>query len=604
MNTSVKKTYYIIPVLYITIITILFYAGLARSNGAFAITKGPVKVSGIGQEGLDKNSVKNLTVEIPGLKMNLGKNHLYLIDNSGNRTILKVTGFVFENGKLEISFSGSSRLVFTFDEKGIHSKIIDAVFTLPHSGISYKSLLIPAEAGFTMKQISFLPSYAFNEQGSEQLYVFDTGSLFDTTAGVLDLSLSQGKSNFSLFTIGKKDPLSFYFFGSQGPVKSSTYESAVESFLNNGYLGWKTGRFNSKNGTWKNVDGAFKFDNRVAAAYISESLKRGRYSDIDKVLSLIKGQRDYNTYVSAPLTGNIVTTDEKRSQKDDLLKKEISSGKERKKIFLYNNLMEEIAWISSSALDRTFNDAVASLDLSGNYSPEILAGMISVYRDVAEGEGNQFHDLLKLFSIIETKVYPYLIRTDKGLFLRNSNGFPDMFLSVKTGITLYDIGQLENNSLMSSIGRTLVVSSLKLQKKFGFLPSYLSQDGSPSDKGFYGVEIFYKDLSHNEFYPHVVMLKEEVSAQMEIWTAAKDITFKKDGTSYVFTITFPRGISHHLVIKGVPPFKTLEMHGIPWNSDRRFQYYSSGWVYNEKNRTLYMKLNQRKVKERVVLILK
>ncbi len=600
-----KKRYYAIPVLYVVLVLLLFYAGFNRSSRTFSIKKGPVTVSGIGPEGLDKNSVKSLTLDIPGLRLNLTKNPLYLIDSSGNRTYIHVTGFSFENSKLLVSFTESVQLTVAFDIQKKSSKIIDAFISVPAKTRKYLSVYVPVRAGYTMKQLSFLPSYTFNERGVEKMYVFNSGSSFDMTAGVVNLSIRKGKAYFSLYKTGNTDALSFYFFGSRGPVNRSTYEASVEKFINNGYSGWKTGRLDVKKGEWNNADGTESFNNEIVTAYIAESLKRGRYSDISRILSLTAKEGDEFSYLSAPYLGNIVVTDEKRTKRDDQLKREISSGKDKEAVFMYPHLVNELNWISSSALFRTFNELVSSLDLTKHITPESVTGMVEVYRDVISSSSDQYHDVSKLYSVIESVLYPYFIRTGKGLFLQNKDGVIDILLSLKSGKALYDIGQINNDTLMTAIGRTLVVSSLNLQKKYGLLPSYLNRDGSiRGTDGFYGAEIFYSDLSDNEFYPHIVTFNEGTPREVRIWTSAKDITLHRDNRSLIFDISFPRGISHHLVIKGIQPFEKLEMHGIPWNSDKRFQYYTSGWVYNEKDRTLYMKLNQRKNREQVIIFIK
>ncbi len=606
MNTSMKKRYYAIPVLYVVLFLLLFYAGFNHSSRTFSIKKGPVAVSGIGQEGLDKNSIKSFTLDIPGLRLDLTKNPLYLVDSSGNRTYVNVTGFSFENSKLLISFTESVQLTISFDIQKKSSKIIDAFISVPAKTRKYLSVYVPARAGYTMKQLSFLPSYTFNERGVEKLYVFNNGSSFDITAGVVNLSMRRGKAYFSLYKTGTTDALSFYFFGSGGPVNRSAYEAAVEKFITNGYTGWKKGRFDTQKGEWSNADGTKSFSNAVVAAYIAESLKRGRYSDISRVISFIKKYSDDFSYLSAPYLGDIVVTDEKRSKQDDQLKKEISSdGGDKESVFTYPHLVSELNWISSSALFRTFNTLVASLDLTKHFTPETVTGMVEIYRDVISSNSDQFHDVSKLYSVIESVLYPDFIRTGEGLFLQNKDGVIDIALSIKAGKALYDIGQINNDTLMAAIGRTLVVSSLNMQKKDGWLPLYLNRDGSSrGTKGFYGTEIFYSDLSDNEFYPHLVIFNEGTSREVRIWTSAKDITLTRDGNSRIFDISFPRGISHHLVIKGIKPFEKLEMHGIRWNSDKRFQYYTSGWVYNEKDSTLYMKLNQRKNKEQIIIITK
>ncbi len=603
MNTSVKKAYYTIPVLYVVIISLLLYGGLNHGSDSFLIKRGPVTVSGIGLEGLSKNSLKSFTIDIPGLKLNLFKNPLYLIDTEGNRKYIRITGFSFEDARLIVSFTDSARLTFIFDPQTDSREILSASFSISGDASDYRSVYIPAEAGYTMEQLSFLPSYVFNDRGSKKLYIFNTGSGFDITAGVLTLSLKQNRTYFSLADIGDSDPLSFYFFGSGGPENGSTYEAVVEDFIRKGYTGWKSGRFNDQKGEWFQAEGSASFNNEIVTAFIAESLKRGRYSDINKLLSSVTKHSEDFTYLCAPFTGNIVDTDVSRQAADDLLKKKISSAESKEDIFLYNHLIEELNWISSSALYRTFNTLVSSFDLSGPISPEILTGMLEVYRDVVKGDSDQYHDVLKLYSIIESQLYPCLIHTGDGLFLQNKDGSLDISLSIRAGLALYDIGQMDNDTLMSSVGRTLVVSSLNLQSDDGLLPTYLNRDGSISGKNsFFGAELFYPSMTDNEYYPHIVNFNFGTSREIRIWTAAKDISFSKNNNTYTFDITFPRGVSHHLVIKGVPPFKTLKMHGIPWNSDRRFQYYTSGWVYDERTKTLYMKLSQRKNKERIVLL--
>ncbi len=595
MNTSVKKRYYIIPVFYVSLIFLLFFVGFNRSSKTFSIKEGPLAVSGSGQEGLDKNSVKSLTVDIPGLKMNLTKNPPYLLDGSGNRTYIRVTGFSFESNKLTVSFTGSIRLTIDADAGKNEPRVVDAFLSVPSNTGKYLSVYLPAQAGYTMTRLSFLPSYTFNEGGVEKLYVFGSGSIFDVTAGVLQLPVKNGGADFSLYNTGKSEALSFYFFGSKGPAKRSAYEAAVETFLHNGYSGWKDGRVTA-------LKGKGSFSNAVVTAYIAESLKRGRYSDIPKVISKISKYSDKFSFLSAPLIGNIVTTDEKRTKSDDRLKKQMTSGQNRDDVFLYPHLIEELNWISSSALYRTFNELVSSLDLSAHIAPKLVTGMVAVYRDIISGSSKQYENLSKLYAVIESVLYPDLVRTGRGLFLRDDSGRLNVRLSLKAGKALYDIGQINNDTLMSSIGKTLVVSSLNLQKKEGWLPSYLGRDGSPEGSGgFYGAEIFYSDLTDNEFYPHLVVFNGGTSREIRIWTAARDITLQRGSHSLTFTVTFPRGISHHLVIKGIPPFNKLEMHGIPWNSDRRFQYYTSGWVYNERDKTLYMKLNQRKNREQIII---
>ncbi len=593
MNTPVRKTYFIIPVLYLAIAVFFLHTGLDHGNRFFTITKGPVSISGSGQEGLDRNSLSSLVVKIPGLEMDLFKTPVYIADSSGNRKNIKVTGYSFANDSLIISFTDSAKMIFTFDPENKGPELITAVFTMSGSTGEGFSIFIPAQAKVTMNQLSYLPAFSFNNRGISELYTFPAGSQYDITAGVIGIPLSSGKAGFSLYDTKGIEPVAFYYFGLDGPADNEKYEAGIENYISDAYIGWKGDRFDPDTGKWKLPDGSYSFNNEILASFAAEGLKRGRFSEVQKYLSLMEGQKDSISYISAPFAGRIVVTDEKRQEFDDLLKKRISNALKDSdySVFLIDRLIDELNWISSSALFRTFNSFAGSIDLNRQFSPEVLVGMIGAYRDVVKGNSDQYHDVLRLYSVIESNLYPYLQRRKEGLFLLDSEERANIRLSIKAGISLYEIGQIEGDTLMSSIGRTLVASSLALKTAEGLLPLYLG-----GDESFYGADLFYNAMTENEYYPHLDSFNN-----VRIWSAAKDISFKRSSGKYTFNISFPRGIGHHLVIKGIPPFKVLKMHGIPWNSDRRFQYYTSGWVYNEKTRTLYMKLSQRKNQEQIII---
>ena len=592
MNTPVRKVYFIIPVLYLILTVFLARMGIEESSRSFTVTKGPVSVSGSGQEGLDKNSLSSFIIRLPGIEMDMFDNPVYLADTSGNRRDIKVTGYSFGTGSLTVSFTESVRMEFRFDPEEKDTRIVEVSLSVAGEETDGLSAYLPARAKVTMSQLSYLPAFSFSDREKERLYTFPADSQYDTTAGIISIPLKGGKALFSLYDTGGTDPVAFYFFGKEGPVGNGDFEAEVESYIADSYNGWRNGRFDSGKGQWKEPDGFYSFNNSLVTALIAEDLKRGRFADAKKYADVSDNRKDSISFLSAPFTGRIVITDEKRQVQDDALKKKIAAASKENdySVFLENGLIEEMNWISSSALYRTFNSFVASIDLDREFPASVLTGMIGIYRDAVKGNTDQFHDVLRLYSVIESKLYPYLRRTGEGLFLID-DGKINMELSLKAGLVLYDIGRMEDNSLMSSIGRTMVVSTLKQSGEDGLIPVYPA-----GEESFYGGDLFYSDLTENEYCPHV-----DIFGDVRIWSASKDISLKRTENSYIFEVSFPRGISHHLVIKGVPPFKVLRMHGIPWNSDRRFQYYTSGWVYNEKTRTLYMKLNQRKSKEQVII---
>jgi hypothetical protein len=63
--------------------------------------------------------------------------------------------------------------------------------------------------------------------------------------------------------------------------------------------------------------------------------------------------------------------------------------------------------------------------------------------------------------------------------------------------------------------------------------------------------------------------------------------------------SYPSGVPHYLVFRGLRPFSLIRLHGIPWHSDTSYAKYSDGWDYDAGNRTLFMKITGRQDKEEV-----
>ena len=59
-----------------------------------------------------------------------------------------------------------------------------------------------------------------------------------------------------------------------------------------------------------------------------------------------------------------------------------------------------------------------------------------------------------------------------------------------------------------------------------------------------------------------------------------------------------------MIIRGIRPFYRIQVYGIDFRSDPRFEIYnSSGYVYDERTRTLLLKIKHKKDDEDIVLFL-
>jgi len=570
----------------------------SNRDNLFNIKIGNIQLTGVGEQGLDKNNISDVKLSVPGLIINLSKEPITILSREGTSLPAGLTGYVTTDSGVSLSFTNS--LIITISTNESTSIVFDIEYTEENGN----TLVLPVDFLSDLHQVSFLPCYSYTVSGGKYMFAAKSGSVFDITAGSLTIPLSNKSASIVIDEIGDKDPLQYYFFGERGPASTDLYESTVENFIGTAYEGWRNERFDSESGNWILADGTNGFDNNLLTSFISESLKRGRLAQIENIVNAVSSKEDEFNYLSATFSGNVVNANSSRRIMNDSLKKRISTAAKTDDLTLFHevNLIQELNWISSSALIRDFSEFVSSIDLGKRFDPAVLTGMVEVYKDSVKFENNQYKDLMRLYSIIEEQIFPALTRVNDGLFLAGgSENLFNTLLSIRTGLALYEIGKIESNSLFETIGRSMVVSILSLTDESGLIPEFIDREGGIHGNSYFGADTLYSNLISNEYYPHVVNFKGTAGTDISVWSASNAVSYIANKNSSVFEFTYPRSGIYHVVIKGVEPFKNLQMNGINWNSDKRFQYYSSGWLYEREEKTLYIKLTQKRTKEKIVL---
>ena len=598
MNTKIRKKYYLVPIFFLFITGFMLFLEFNNRDNFFNVQIDQVRLSGSGEQGLDKNNISNVKLTVPGLIINLSKEPITILTKEGTISSANLTGYKNTESGFTLSFTNSLTIIISTKESS------NIVFDIEYTEGSEDTLVVPVEFMSDLHQVSFLPCYSYSISGTNYMFAARNGAIFDMTAGSLMLPLANKSASIIIDEIGDKDPLQYYFFGKTGPVSTDLYESTVENFIGTAYEEWREGRFNSETGDWVLADGTNGLDNNLLTSFISESLKRGRLAQIENIIGKISTKEDDFNFLSATFVGNVVNANSSRRVIDDTLKKRISTAIKSEDISLFHetNLMQELTWISSSALIRDFSKFLASLDLGKRFDPKVLTGMVEVYKDLIKIETDQYNDLMRIYSVIEEQIFPSLTRVNDGLFLAGGKeSLFDTLLSIRTGLALYDIGKIESNNLFETIGRSMIVSVLALTDDTGLIPEFIDREGNIHGNSYFGADTLYPHLISNKYYPHVVNFKGTAGTDISVWTGANTVSYISNKNSSVFEFTYPRGGIHHVVIKGVEPFKNLQMNGINWNSDKRFQYYSSGWVYEREEKTLYLKLTQKRTSEKIVL---
>jgi hypothetical protein len=158
----------------------------------------------------------------------------------------------------------------------------------------------------------------------------------------------------------------------------------------------------------------------------------------------------------------------------------------------------------------------------------------------------------------------------------------------KTGDALIRYGAIIGNADISAVGRLM----------FNIAISRLDSSDIESFATIYPLA-----AKENLFYPHLVILDNAADSPIWAWTSAQSMTMSTDSNkTSTISLDFPQGDSHYVIINGVESFKTIEIYELSFRTDHRFETYnSSGYVYDSKTKTLFLKYRHKSGTEIVKL---
>ncbi|MCD6397028.1 MAG: hypothetical protein J7L71_05770, partial [Spirochaetaceae bacterium] len=382
MNTKIQKKYYLVPLFFLFITGFLIFLEFNNRDNFFNIQIDKIQLSGSAEQGLNKNGISNVKLLLPGLIMNLSKEPAMILHKEGNKTSTELISYSVSESGFTLTFTNSLLLKINTNPSG------SILFDIEYSEADSDTLILPSKFMSDIHQVSYLPCYTYTVSGENYMFSTKNGSDYDKTAGSLIIPLTDKTSSIVIDEISDVDPLHFYFFGKSNPISKDIYESSVESFIGSAYESWQKTRYNKNRGEWLLSDSKYGLDNNMISSFIAESIKRARFAQVENVVDKISNKKTELNYLSAPFFGNIVNTNSSRIQMDDKLKKKISTALKTEDMSLFQepDLLRELSWISSSALDKDFSRFIESIDLSKSFNPSVLTGMVEIYNDSVQDE--------------------------------------------------------------------------------------------------------------------------------------------------------------------------------------------------------------------------
>lgn len=260
--------------------------------------------------------------------------------------------------------------------------------------------------------------------------------------------------------------------------------------------------------------------------------------------------------------------------------------------------------------NRTLLDAIAAFTLSFDptaMTPRQAAGFLEYSKDwkrIRPNQENPF-DRLEDQSLF---VFSGLLRKtqDDRVFLVE-NDTADSAFNLRAGRALIKAMGETKNKAWENIGRSLIVSALSLADASATLPTRLSLPAGaatpvPADGQRIPASRIYRFLHPEDLLPRTVPFQLDTATSIWIWTGAP-IRAARDGNAIDIATDFPVGTTHYLLVRGVKPFVKIQLYGIDFRTDPRFERYdSSGWAYSQSEQTLMLKIKHRNPTEHIRIV--
>ncbi|MFP4536269.1 MAG: hypothetical protein ACLFNP_11140 [Spirochaetaceae bacterium] len=410
---------------------------------------------------------------------------------------------------------------------------------------------------------------------------------------------------YARLTEERLDVVATAFADMERAVSEERYSDELGSYFDQAYRDWGDRRYNGGTGTWLMRGASPRFSEQILTAYLAEAWNRGNYTvAFNQMRRAADLHPDEVGLLSAVFLGDLREVTRRFLEEDEETATAIEEqvGNRDPSVFERENLLPFAALRGSEELFRETLEFASYVDYL--QVPIVSAiGMLRNYVDVDHVTEESESVMSRFRPIIEERIYPAVIQTDRGFFVETAQGEVDVALSVLAGHLLNVQGGREDDAQMVMIGRNLVLSALELADQFGFLPETLYISGSTiqSSSGSFGPERLYPILWDNPNYPRMISLYEELGAGSFVWTVVEFTEIDIAEEQYRFDLTYPRNRTHYILMQGIPSFESMTLFGRVWRNDPFFESYIKGRHYEASTETLMIKYTDNSVEEEIIL---
>jgi hypothetical protein len=345
-------------------------------------------------------------------------------------------------------------------------------------------------------------------------------------------------------------------------------------------------------------------DENIVIAYSGEAVSRGTYKSAVASISPAFTGGTQKSYESAVYLGRLgdafrslsASEREKLSRLSRLInEKSLDFLKENHVIEYfavrgYGNFMDD-----GAELIRAMDPSTLTMELTAG----VLEGYLDwkVYRPRSE---NPFERLVDQACYV---VSGGIMREgERVLVFQGGQG--DMEFNLRLGKALLDWAEQGKNTAWTGLARSLILSVLAQEDGSGSVPRRLGISGAgefteESGGPRLSTARLYRILSPGEYGPRALPIGAAVNG-LWTWTAASSLAVSQENNVLDISVSFPAGETHYMLIRGVRPFRKIQLYGMDFRTDPQFERYdSSGWVYQAAEQTLLLKMKHRAAAEHI-----
>ena len=391
------------------------------------------------------------------------------------------------------------------------------------------------------------------------------------------------------FGLNKKDYIATYSIYDE--TQKFTFESIVDLPIANAaeYLKNITIFKNNLISSFKANTAESNLSEQVVVSYIAAQAENGYYAQaIEDIPSSLKKSKQ-RTYLSAPYLNTLAEMNKilEKTVSDYDVKLRESANSGSLDIFTVHNIANFMCIHNNPDTIKKLLQNAAVSDIS-TVSLAQATGILQVYVELVNLDSSYAQLLVPALDSCIERITESCSFENKVLTISENDTFLSVIQAVETGVAVMRYGVISGNETLQKAGYVLV-------------NSYLTENSSYDLRTLANL---YPVIAYdNWYYPHFKRIKSKDNNGLWAWTCAKDITYEKDSDGTInLSVDFPEGLTHYIIVKGIPSFSSIYIYNMAFRTDPRFETYnSSGYVYKQSTETLLLKSRHKSQIENVRL---